>query len=381
MFRWPDSRFAGGVICFTRKSITNNLVSEGDITLNQLPPKILIVDDEENVRLLISRIVAGEGYVHAMAAGADEALAKLAESEYSLLISDINMPGQDGISLLREVKEKYPDLAVIMVTAVDNRLTAKETLAMGAYGYVIKPFERNALIINIVNALRRRELEIASRRHSEELEALVQQRTAELWQSRDETIQKLAKAAEFRDNETARHTIRVGEYCGILARAMGLADDYCERIRAAAPLHDVGKIGIHDNILLKPGRLTPEEFEVIKTHSEIGYRILGDSLSEVLNLGGVISLTHHEKYNGKGYPNGLAGDLIPLVGRLAAICDVFDALTTKRVYKDAMSVEEAMVIIKKERGQHFDPALVDLFEANLPAIMAIREKFADVTDH
>ncbi len=349
--------------------------------MNQLPPKILIVDDEENVRLLISRIVAGEGYVHAMAAGADEALAKLAESEYSLLISDINMPGQDGISLLREVKEKYPDLAVIMVTAVDNRLTAKETLAMGAYGYVIKPFERNALIINIVNALRRRELEIASRRHSEELEALVQQRTAELWQSRDETIQKLAKAAEFRDNETARHTIRVGEYCGILARAMGLADDYCERIRAAAPLHDVGKIGIHDNILLKPGRLTPEEFEVIKTHSEIGYRILGDSLSEVLNLGGVISLTHHEKYNGKGYPNGLAGDLIPLVGRLAAICDVFDALTTKRVYKDAMSVEEAMVIIKKERGQHFDPALVDLFEANLPAIMAIREKFADVTDH
>lgn len=348
--------------------------------MNQLPPKILIVDDEENVRLLISRIVAGEGYAHEMAASADAALAKLAVDEYSLLISDINMPGQDGISLLREVKEKYPDLAVIMVTAVDNRLTAKETLAMGAYGYVIKPFERNALIINIVNALRRRELEIASRRHSEELEALVRQRTAELWQSRDETIQKLAKAAEFRDNETARHTVRVGEYCGILARGMGLADDYCERIRAAAPLHDVGKIGIHDNILLKPARLTPEEFEVIKTHSEIGYRILGDSLSEVLNLGGVISLTHHEKYNGKGYPNGLAGDSIPLVGRIAAICDVFDALTTTRVYKDAMSVTEAMSIIKEERGQHFDPELVDILVANLAAIVAVRDEFADVTE-
>lgn len=346
--------------------------------MTQLPPKILIVDDEENVRLLISRIVAGEGYPHEMAASAEAALTKLAEDEYSLLISDINMPGQDGISLLREVRRIYPDLAVIMVTAVDNRLTAKETLAMGAYGYVIKPFERNALIINIVNALRRRELEIASRHYSEELEALVQQRTAELWQSRDETIQKLAKAAEFRDNEAAQHTIRVGEYCGILARAMGLADDYCERIRAAAPLHDVGKIGIHDHILLKPGRLTPEEFEVIKTHSEIGYRILGDSLSEVLNLGGVISLTHHEKYNGKGYPNGLAGDSIPLVGRIAAICDVFDALTTKRVYKDAMGVEEAMAIIKEERGQHFDPELVDLFVANLAAIVAVRDKFADV---
>lgn len=348
--------------------------------MDQLPPKILVVDDEENVRLLISRIVAGEGYAHEMAASADAALASLAEDEYSLLISDINMPGQDGIALLRAVREKYPDLAVIMVTAVDNRLTAKETLDMGAYGYVIKPFERNALIINIVNALRRRELEIASKRHSQELEALVQQRTRELWQSRDETIQKLAKAAEFRDNETARHTVRVGEYCGILAREMGLADDYCERIRAAAPLHDVGKIGIHDNILLKPGRLTPEEFEIVKTHSEIGYRILGDSLSEVLNLGGVISLTHHEKYNGKGYPGGLAGEEIPLVGRIAAICDVFDALTTKRVYKEAMSIDEAMVVIKEERGQHFDPELVDLFVANLAAIVAIREKFADETE-
>lgn len=348
--------------------------------MNQMPPKILIVDDEENVRLLVGRIVAGEGYAHEMAASADAALARLAEDEYSLLISDINMPGQDGIALLRAVREKYPDLAVIMVTAVDSRLTAKETLAMGAYGYVIKPFERNALIINIVNALRRRELEIASKRHSQELEALVQQRTRELWQSRDETIQKLAKAAEFRDNETAQHTVRVGEYCGILAREMGLADDYCERIRAAAPLHDVGKIGIPDSILLKPGRLTTEEFEIVKTHSEIGYRILGDSLSEVLNLGGVISLTHHEKYNGKGYPNGLAGEAIPLVGRIAAICDVFDALTTKRVYKEAMGLDEAMAVLREERGQHFDPELVDLFVANLAVMVAIRDKFADVTE-
>ncbi len=348
--------------------------------MNQLPPKILIVDDEENVRLLISRIVAGEGYTHETAACVEEALTKLAEGGYSLLISDINMPGQDGIALLRNVRQNYPDLAVIMVTAVDNRLTAKETLAMGAYGYVIKPFERNALIINIVNALRRRDLEIASRRHNEELEALVKQRTEELWQSRDETIQKLAKAAEFRDNETALHTVRVGEYCGTLARAMGLDEDYCERIRAAAPLHDVGKIGIPDSILLKPGRLTPEEFEVIKSHSEIGYRILGDSISEVLNLGGVISLTHHEKYNGKGYPNALSGEYIPLVGRIAAICDVFDALITKRVYKEAMSVDEAMAIIKAERGQHFDPELVDLFEKNLAAMLAIRNKYTDETE-
>jgi len=348
--------------------------------MNQLPRKILIVDDEENVRILIGRIVADEGYAYHMAAGVEEALVKLAEEEYHLLISDINMPGQDGIALLRTVRKEYPDLAVIMVTAVDNRVTAKETLAMGAYGYVIKPFDRNALVINIANALRRRELEISTRRHNEELEALVQQRTAELWESRDETIQKLAKAAEFRDNETARHTIRVGEYCCILAREMGLAEDFCDRIRAAAPLHDVGKIGIPDQILLKPGRLTPEEFSVIKTHCEIGYRLLGDSISEVLNLGGIISLTHHEKFNGKGYPNCLIGKTIPLVGRIVAVCDVFDALTSKRVYKEAMTVDEAVVILREERGQHFDPELVDIFIGNFAAVVAIRDKFADITE-
>jgi len=348
--------------------------------MDRFPAKILIVDDEEVVRILVGRIVEGDGYVFETAADADEALAKLAAADYSLMISDINMPGHDGIYLLQAARSRYPDLAVIMVTAVDNRLTAKETLDLGAYGYVIKPFERNALLINIFNALRRRELEIASRRHSEQLESLVQHRTEELWQSRDETIQKLAKAAEFRDNETAQHTVRVGEYSCVLARGMGLADDYCERIRAAAPLHDVGKIGIPDQILLKPGRLTLEEFEVIKSHSEIGYRILGDSLSEVLNLGGLISLTHHEKYNGKGYPNGLAGERIPQEGRIVAICDVFDALTSKRVYKAAMSVDDALVVIKEERGQHFDPALVDLFILNLAAMQAIKERFADVTE-
>lgn len=345
--------------------------------MNQLPVKILIVDDEENVRLLVGRIVAGEGYAYETAAGADEALEKLAGEEYSLMISDINMPGRDGIYLLQAVRKSYPDLAVIMVTAVDNRLTAKETLDLGAYGYVIKPFERNALIINVFNALRRRELEIANRHYNEELEALVQQRTAELGQSRDETIQKLAKAAEFRDNETAKHTVRVGEYSHILARKMGLPEEYCERIRAAAPLHDVGKIGIPDQILLKPGRLTVAEFDVIKTHSEIGYRILGDSISEVLNLGGVISLSHHEKYNGKGYPNGLSGESIPMVGRIVGICDVFDALTSKRVYKESMSVEQAITILKEERGQHFDPVIVDLFVDNLKQILAVRVMFSD----
>lgn len=345
--------------------------------MNMSHPKILIVDDEEIVRILVSRIVAGEGYPYETAADADEALAKLAADDYSLMISDINMPGHDGIYLLQEARRQYPNLAVIMVTAVDNRLTAKETLDLGAYGYVIKPFERNALIINIFNALRRRELEIASRHHSEVLESLVQHRTEELWQSRDETIQKLAKAAEFRDNETAQHTVRVGEYCAILARGMGMAEDYCERIRAASPLHDVGKIGIPDQILLKPGRLTPEEFEIIKTHSEIGYRILGDSRSEVLNLGGLISLTHHEKYNGKGYPNGLTGETIPQVGRIVAICDVFDALTSKRVYKAAMRVDEAVLVLKEERGQHFDPLLVDLFVTNLVAMVGVRDKYTD----
>lgn len=338
---------------------------------------ILIVDDESQVRGVIGAIVNMEGYLYCMAEDAETALETLAVQHVDLLISDINMKGMTGMELLRIVLDRYRDLAVIMVTGIDDRETAIETLHMGAYGYVTKPFQANELIINIANALRRRQLEIENRRHREELEILVEERTRELSKSREESIHILSKAAEFRDNETAKHTIRMGLYSEQLARMSGITETLCQKIKQAAPLHDVGKIGISDTILLKPGKLTTEEFDAMKSHCEIGFRILSESTSDILSLGAEIALNHHEKYNGGGYPQGLSGEDIPITGRIAAICDVFDALTSERVYKKAIPADEALAIMMEGKGTHFDPRLFDHFVRNFKSFVAIRTRFAD----
>lgn len=346
--------------------------------------RILIVDDEEPIRGLIEQIVSREGYECVTASGVDEALSILAKERFSLLISDINMPDKTGLDLLLAAVNIDEEMAIVMATAVDDRNVAVHTLEMGAYGYIIKPFGRNELLISIANAIRRRELEINNRRYSEELETLVQERTKkvmeaeqEIRDSREETIYRLAKAAEFRDNETAQHTIRIGVYCDILAKQAGYAPEFCEQLRVASLLHDVGKIGIPDAILLKPGALTKDEFDIIKTHTDIGFRILEDSHSELLRMGAEIAYTHHEKFDGSGYPRGLSGSDIPLAGRLTAICDVFDALTSHRVYKDAMSTEEAVEILKAGSGKHFDAGLLGSFFTCLGSILIMKTKFAD----
>ena len=338
---------------------------------------ILIVDDESQVRGVICAIVNMEGYLCLMAENAESALDLLAVQRVDLLISDINMTGMTGMELLRIVLERYPDLAVIMVTGVDDRETAIETLHIGAYGYVTKPFQANELIINIANALRRRQLEIENRRHREDLEILVEERTRELFKSREESIHILSKAAEFRDNETAKHTIRMGHYSEQLARLCNLPESLCQNIKYAAPLHDVGKIGVSDTILLKPGKLTIEEFDTMKTHCEIGYRILSESTSTILSLAAEIALHHHEKFDGNGYPQGLAGENIAITGRIAAICDVFDALTSERVYKKAIPPDQALAIMVEGRGTHFDPDIFDHFVENFSSFVTIRTLFAD----
>jgi putative two-component system response regulator len=339
--------------------------------------KLLIVDDDDQVRAVISVIVESEGYSFRSAINAEAALQLLEQESFDLVISDINMTGMTGVELLDTCRKIYQDLAFIMVTGVDDRTTAIETLHMGAYGYVTKPFQANELIINITNALRRRRLEIENRRHREELELLVDERTFELDKSREETILILSKTAEFRDNETAKHTVRMGKFCETLARLMGLPESLCKTLKISAPLHDVGKIGISDTILLKPGKLSIEEFEVIKTHCEIGHRILSESTSSILQVGAEIALTHHEKFDGSGYPRGLKGEEIPIIGRIAAICDVFDALTSERVYKSASSVDEALEIIRQSSGNHFDPDITALFIGNIDRILSIRAGLAD----
>ncbi len=338
---------------------------------------ILIVDDDEQIRNLIAAFVKKEGYQFHLAESAAAALSILSAKPVQLMISDIDMEGMSGVELLKIALERYPDLAVIMVTGIDDRETAIETLQMGAYGYITKPFHYNELVINITNALRRRHLEIENRKHREKLEMLVEERTRELFKSREESIQILSKAAEFRDDETAKHTLRMGHYCWQLATLRDLEEAFCKKLRDASPLHDVGKIGISDFILLKPGKLTAEEFEIMKTHCEIGYRILSESTSDILQLGAEIALTHHEKIDGSGYPRGLASDSIPISGRLAAVCDVFDALTSNRVYKDAIPPDEALEIMRQGRGKHFDALIFDDFANNFDLFVDIRSRFAD----
>jgi putative two-component system response regulator len=199
----------------------------------------------------------------------------------------------------------------------------------------------------------------------------------ELRLSREETIQRLAIAAEYRDGATAQHIQRMSQYCSLLARRYGLDSNRCELIRIASPMHDIGKIGTPDHILLKPGKFTPDEFKAIALHPEIGYRILSGSGAELLKLAATIAWTHHEKFDGSGYPRGLCGEVIPLEGRIAAIADTFDALTSKRVYKPAFPIDQAIDIMHKRRGKDFDPDLLDIFLNEMDEVLTIRNQYSD----
>jgi len=345
--------------------------------------KILIVDDDEMLCQLLTRWLSAEGYECTSAFSGENALSKLAQESFALMITDINMPGMNGMELLANTRGKYGEMNSIVASGVDDRSIAINALELDAFSYIIKPLNRNETLINVVNALRQRELEIQNKAFIGEMNELVKEQTVglrqkeqELLLSRDETIGCLAKAAEFRDDDTAQHTIRMGKYCQLLAEKAGLGEEQCQLIGKAGPLHDVGKIGISDQILLKPGKLTPEEFNIIKTHSEIGHRILGNSTSKILQLAAAIALTHHEKVDGSGYPMGLVDEDIPIVGRIAAICDVFDALTFDRVYKKAFTIEKALEILRDGRGSHFDVQLLDLFTDNLDGILEIRSHYS-----
>jgi putative two-component system response regulator len=307
------------------------------------------------------------------------------------MLCDVNMPGESGMDLVRSMLGEHPHTAAIMVTGLDSSVLANAALDMGAFGYIIKPFESNEVLIDVANALRRRRLEMENRLHREHLEDIVRTRTMALQQalewlersekelrlSREETIQRLAIAAEFRDSSTAQHIHRMSHYCELLARKAGLSPERCELIRTASPMHDIGKIGTPDHVLLKPGKFTHDEFSVIARHAEIGYRILSGSDAELLKVAAVIAYTHHERFDGTGYPRGLKGDAIPIEGRIASIADAFDALTTKRVYKPAFELSHAIELMLKHRGQHFDPELLDIFLASIDDVSRIHDRYAD----
>jgi putative two-component system response regulator len=353
--------------------------------------ELLVVDDDDALRLWAERVMQDRGYACEGAANATDARELLARGAYELVLLDVNMPGESGIDLLTRIRRNHPCTAVVMVTGEDDPQLAMTAIEQGAYGYLVKPVGSGELVINVANALHRRRRERSSRRIVERLHAEVHERNQRLeqalqelqlsktqvWVSQAETIFRLARLVEFRDEETGHHLQRMSGYCEILARQIGLPEPRCEMLRLASQLHDVGKVAISDDILRKQGKLTEDEFEVIKTHAQTGYEMLAGSTSEVVRMGALIAKSHHERWDGAGYPLGLEGEQIPREGRIAAVADVFDALTSDRVYRPAFPLRSAIEEMQSERASHFDPAVIDAFMTALPEVEAVRNAYAD----
>lgn len=334
--------------------------------------KILIVDDTRtNIDVLIQAL--GGEFELAVALDGFKALQYLTDNAVDLVLLDIMMPGMSGYEVCHKIKNNPDtrDIPVIFITAVNSVGGLKEGFQAGAVDYITKPFETLEVIMRVKNHLY---LKLAKQTIADQnkiLEEKVKDRTEKLEEAQLEILERLALAAEYRDNETGQHIRRIKEFCMLLARAVGLSVEDSTDLALASTMHDVGKIGIPDRILLKPGKLTEEELASMRKHSEIGSDILGNSKSYLLQLAEIISLTHHERWDGRGYPKGLKGEQIPLAGRIVCICDVFDALITKRVYKDAWSFEDAMAEIRSCSGSQFDPRLVQLFSNRQQALKNI----------
>lgn len=357
---------------------------------------VLVVDDEPQVQQLIARILERHGFRCELAGSADEArkLLESRENNFQLMLCDVNMPGESGLELLSSTLASHPEVAALMVTGADDPKMAENAIEIGAFGYLTKPFRPNELMINIVNALHRRRLELENRAHRTMLENAVEARTAalseavsrlqrseqELRTHQEETIRRLSSMSELRDLETGRHLERMSSYCALIAERSGFDRDQVELMRIASPMHDVGKIGIPDNILLKPSTLTPEEREVMQQHTVIGHQILSGSDAELLTLAALLAYTHHERFDGSGYPRGLVGEEIPIEGRIAAVADVFDALTSDRIYRPAFNVEEAVSMMREKRGTHYDPDVLDHFLGAMEEVEEIRIGYKNRAD-
>ena len=321
--------------------------------------KILIVDDEEVIRRLLHQKLSSEGYQCQEAGSADEALEKLRSSAVELVLLDIKMPGKSGDELLPEIKAIYPDTAVIMATAlVDTRL-AIQCMKQGAYDYLTKPFSLDEVILSVDRALERRRLELENRDYQQHLEQKVEAQARRIRSSFLNAITALAYALEAKDKYTSGHSQRVAEISVVIAKEMGLPEHSIERIRQAGLIHDIGTIGVREPVLNKPGRLTDEEFQHVKEHCEMGEHILAPIVEDEEILKMVSG--HHERYDGTGYPDRLSGEQIPLGARILAVADTYDAMTSERPYREAMSTEKACTEIECGKGTQFDPEIADAF--------------------
>lgn len=330
-----------------------------EANIQEQKAKLLLVDDEPtNLRVL--RQVLMQDYRLSFAKSGEEALTLVGREKPDLILMDVMMPGMTGFDACRTLKSDSTttQIPVIFVTALKDEMDETAGFEAGAVDYIMKPISPA-----VVKARVRIHLSLV--------------RAEELKRTRLQIIQHLGRASEYKDNETGTHVLRMSHYSRILALACGLNEHFAEDLQHAAPMHDIGKIGIPDHILLKPGKLTAEEFDIMRQHPLIGADILGDCAPGLMAMAKNVALYHHEKWDGTGYPASLKGDAIPIEARIVAIADVFDALTTKRPYKEAWTVEDAVAWLKGQSGTHFDPELIGLLDQVIPAFLEVRERWKE----
>lgn len=342
--------------------------------------RILIVDDTPANVILLQRVLQMSGYRNVETlTDSREVIHKYITYQPDLLLLDLRMPYMDGLEVLEKLNDiKGNDyIPVIIITAQDDKESRRRGYQLGAKDYISKPIDTAEVLMRISNMLEIRLMHNNLKDSNMQLEEKVVERTKELDTLQLELINRLLLAAEFRDDATGKHILRIGYYAKELSRLVGLLPDVCDNIFHASMMHDIGKIGISDKILLKPGKLTKEEFEQMKTHTTKGAEILKGSSSEIIKIAEVIALTHHERWDGNGYPNGLSGEGIPLIGRITALIDVFDALLSKRPYKGAWEVEQVVFYIENECGRQFDPRIARILLNNIQVFLAIKEEFSE----
>lgn len=362
--------------------------------------RVLVIEDQPEIRKLLAKYLKTKGYDTKTAENGLDALFLLEQWRADLVTVDLNMPIMDGHNFIQKAVKRWPDMPIIVVSGIGAVDQAVDALRIGARDFITKPIQNFSLVDNTIEkTLLAAELIRQNRDYQQNLEKKVEQRTRELEEVKRQLLYSLGKSAEYRDNETGRHVIRVGKMCSLLARAMGMSSSLAITFAEAAPLHDIGKIGISDTILLKPGKLTDQERSIMKKHCEIGCDILrhhssakehdkvdfeeiirlADELSELslLEMATVIALCHHERWDGQGYPCKLSGKDIPLIARIVAVVDVYDALGSERPYKKALAEEVCQKIIFDGRDSHFDPEVVDVFFSNIIEIMSIKKEWMD----
>lgn len=344
---------------------------------------IFAVDDEAANLKLLDKVLGKQGYKNIkLIQDPREVIHGYLEQRPDLILLDLNMPYIDGYGVINKLKELNDPLLppIVILTAQHGKDYLTRALNAGVRDFITKPYDTNELQMRVRNLL---DAQLAHRmiyNQKAVLESMVQERTEELRNTQLKVVQRLGRAAEYRDEETGNHILRMSHMSVVIAKAYGWSEEQCDLLLNASPMHDIGKIGIPDGILLKPGQFESHEWEIMKTHSSIGAELLADDSTPLMKMAYDIALTHHEKWDGSGYPNGLKGAQIPESGRICAIADVFDALTSVRPYKRAWSIEKAIDFIKESRGTQFDSNLVDSFLHELPKIIKIRLKYSEAFD-